>query len=166
MNQGQQVFHDFVMERAQAGKETEIEAIMAESFKRQDTGTFNAGYLNEIVPKMTGLLKPERVEEFKQAASQMRTQIANGAPVQTRFCQSCGMPFDAGHDGLIAREKDGSPSVYCTYCYKDGEFLNPGATVEDMVEMGVPHLAQKIGEDAARKQLSEFLPTLERWKQH
>jgi len=80
------------------------------------------------------------------------------------YCQSCGMPFDDGHRELIAKEADGSDSMYCTYCYGDGQFLNPNATVEEMVEIGVPHLAHKIGEQAAREQLSNFLPTLERWK--
>ena len=80
------------------------------------------------------------------------------------FCQSCGMPFDEAHREFIAREADGSDSIYCIYCYKDGEFLNPSATVGDMIEMGVPHLAHKIGEQAAREQLSKFLPTLARWR--
>jgi len=79
------------------------------------------------------------------------------------FCQSCGMPFDEAHGGLAAKEADGSDSPYCTYCYRDGAFLDPGAAVEDMIEMGVPHLAHKIGEQAAREQLSKFVPTLGRW---
>ena len=79
------------------------------------------------------------------------------------YCQSCGMPFDEAHSGLIAKEADGRDSIYCTYCYKDGAFLDPDATVEDMVEMGVPHLAQKIGEPAAREQLKKFVPSLSRW---
>ncbi len=85
--------------------------------------------------------------------------------MKNNFCQSCGMPFDNAHEELIAKEKDGSCSLYCTYCYKDGEFLNPDATAQDMVEMGVPHLAYKIGEQAAREQLSAFVPTLKRWEQ-
>jgi len=79
-------------------------------------------------------------------------------------CQSCGMPFDESHLEYVAKEADGSDSIYCTYCYKDGAFLDPAATVEDMVEMGVPHLAHKIGEQAAYEQLSKFVPTLARWK--
>jgi len=80
-------------------------------------------------------------------------------------CQSCGVPFDDAHQELIAKETDGSASMYCTYCYQDGAFLNPDATVEDMVSMGVPHLAHKIGEQAAREQLSELVPTLARWRE-
>jgi len=81
------------------------------------------------------------------------------------LCQSCGMPFDEAHSEFIAKEKDGSESIYCSYCYKDGEFLIPDATIGDMVEMGVPHLARKIGEQAARDQLLQLLPTLSRWKE-
>jgi len=74
------------------------------------------------------------------------------------------MPFDEDHREFIAKEADGSGSVYCTYCYKDGAFLEPDATARDMVEMGVPYLAHKIGEQAAREQLSKFVPTLARWR--
>jgi len=74
------------------------------------------------------------------------------------------MPFDEAHRELIAKEADGSDSIYCTYCYKDGVFINAEATVEDMVELGVPHLAYKIGERDAREQLSRLVPTLARWK--
>ena len=81
------------------------------------------------------------------------------------LCQSCGMPFDKAHSEFIAKEKDGSKSIYCTYCYKDGEYIYPDATLNEMVEIGVPHLARKIGEQAARDQLLQLLPTLKRWKE-
>ena len=84
--------------------------------------------------------------------------------VEQKICQSCGMPFDEAHRGLIAKEADGGESAYCVYCCKDGEFLNPAATVQDMVETGVPHLARKIGERAAREELGRLVPTLMRWK--
>jgi len=80
------------------------------------------------------------------------------------FCQSCGMPFDDAHKEFIAKEKDGTDSIYCTYCYKGGEFIDPNATVQDMIEMAVPHLVHKIGAKAARKQMEEFIPTLVRWQ--
>lgn len=73
------------------------------------------------------------------------------------------MPFDAAHDELKAREKDGRLSEFCVYCYENGAFLNPDISMADMVEIGVPHLARKIGEDKARAELSELLPTLKRW---
>jgi len=79
-------------------------------------------------------------------------------------CQSCGLPFDAAHESLIATENDRSKSDYCSFCYKDGEFIQASATIADMIEVGVPHLGRKIGEEAAREQLSAFLPTLRRWQ--
>ena len=84
--------------------------------------------------------------------------------VELRFCQSCGMPFDEAHKQYIAKEKNHDDSIYCTYCYQDGEFVNPGATIQDMVEMAVPYMTYKMSEEAARKQMEEFLPTLARWQ--
>ena len=56
-------------------------------------------------------------------------------------------------------------AIGINYNEKDGAFLHPEATIEDMIEMGVPHLARKIGEQAACEQLNKFLPTLARWRQ-
>ena len=84
--------------------------------------------------------------------------------MKNECCQSCGLPFDKAHQEFIAKETDGSDSLYCTYCYSDGAFLNPGATVEEIAGMSVPHLARKIGEQAAREHLSKFVPTLARWR--
>ena len=38
-----------------------------------------------------------------------------------KFCQSCGMPLT---DEVLGTNADGSKNEdYCTYCYKDGKFL-------------------------------------------
>ena len=50
------------------------------------------------------------------------------------------MPFDEGHLEYVAKEVDGSDSIYCSFCYQDGQFLESEATVSDRVELGVPHL--------------------------
>ena len=75
MNDGQKRFYDFAVERVQPGKEEEIRAIMNESFKRQDEGTFTKEYMAEIMPKMVALLRPECINEFKQAAAHMSSQL-------------------------------------------------------------------------------------------
>ena len=81
------------------------------------------------------------------------------------LCQSCAMPFVGEHKKFIAKEKDGSNSVYCTYCYECGEFMDSDATISDMVEMALPHLTRKIGdEDAARKHLTQVISGLMRWR--
>ena len=78
------------------------------------------------------------------------------------FCQSCGMPLD--DVDLLGTEIDGSKShEYCTYCYQQGNFINPKMTLEEMRS-----LVKKIMED---KNIPEWiieagqeqLLTLKRW---
>lgn len=83
---------------------------------------------------------------------------------ESLLCQSCGLPFDPSHQEYRATESDGRPSDYCTYCYSMGNFTQPDATMEDVIEMGVPHLGRKIGLEGAREQLSRLIPTLNRWR--
>lgn len=61
-------------------------------------------------------------------------------------CQSCGMPLEHDPKGG-GTNKDGSISdIYCSYCFGDGDFLQPNITftemkalVKDKVkDMGVP----------------------------
>ncbi|WP_230474493.1 zinc ribbon domain-containing protein [Calidifontibacillus erzurumensis] len=80
------------------------------------------------------------------------------------MCQSCGLPFNEEHEHFIAKEPDGSKSIYCTNCYKDGKFLHPNVTLEEMTDMIVPILGQSMGEEKARQELTALLPTLKRWK--
>ena len=75
MNPGQKQFHDFALKLVQPGREAEITALLEESFLRQNNGTFTLEYMGTIVPKMMELLRPECVEEFKQAAAHMRGQL-------------------------------------------------------------------------------------------
>ncbi len=83
---------------------------------------------------------------------------------EVTMCQSCGLPFNKEHSHFIATEPDGSRSIYCTNCYKDGKFIEPDLTMEEMTEMLVPVLGRSIGEEEARKDITAVLPTLKRWK--
>ena len=83
---------------------------------------------------------------------------------EVKICQSCGMPITGSHSRFKARETDGSGSIYCVKCYKEGRFVHPDAGISDMVERGVPHLARRIGADAARVELKRLIPTLRRWQ--
>jgi len=84
--------------------------------------------------------------------------------IKMTMCQSCGLPFDEEHAHLIATQPDGSKSIYCTYCYKDGKFIDPNLSIEDMIEMLLPVWGKAIGEEKARKELTALLPTLKRWQ--
>jgi len=75
MNPGQAMFYDFAMQRVQAGREEELRAVMEESFRRQDEGTFTKEYMAQIAPKMISLLRPECVQEFAQAAAHMASTL-------------------------------------------------------------------------------------------
>ena len=80
-----------------------------------------------------------------------------------KFCQSCGMPMKNDPAGG-GTEADGSKStMYCGYCYKDGEFTMDGTAKEmqtfckeQMRKMGFPRLLAWF--------FTLGIPKLERWK--
>lgn len=67
MAQGQEMFYDFFMERVKNGREDEAKASLEGAFARQAAGTFDIAYLQEKMPQYFALLKPEAIEEVKQA---------------------------------------------------------------------------------------------------
>jgi len=82
-------------------------------------------------------------------------------------CQSCGMPMT--EEAHFGKNADGSKNEdYCCYCYPNGTFENPNETMEEMIEGCIPLLVEDgvhaTDEASARKLLTEFLPTLKRWK--
>ncbi len=62
-------------------------------------------------------------------------------------------------------EADGSKSTeYCSYCYQNGAFVNPGLTMEGMVEMLEPIMASmNIPADIVAR-TKATLPSLKRWR--
>jgi len=75
------------------------------------------------------------------------------------------MPMVRDED--FGTEKDGSKSAdYCCYCYRDGEFINPDMTLEEMIEFCSKKM-EELGVmtyDEARKMNEQFLPILKRWE--
>jgi hypothetical protein len=80
------------------------------------------------------------------------------------YCQSCGMPMS--DESLLGTEKDGSKnSEYCKYCYENGAFAQPDATLEGMIEVCVPFMVQEgFKEEDAKAMLASSLPNLKRWR--
>ena len=71
-----------------------------------------------------------------------------------------------GAEGPWGTEKDGSKSeYYCEYCYKDGEFVQPNMTMEEMIDFCVPFMTKdtQMDEKTARGMLNEAMPKLKRW---
>ena len=83
-----------------------------------------------------------------------------------KFCQCCAMPMDNSGE-LFGNEADGRKNEeYCMYCYKDGAFTAPDATMEEMIEICVPHMVSSAGvtEEEARAMMQKYFPELKRWK--
>lgn len=87
----------------------------------------------------------------------------------SRICQSCGMNMDKIED--FGTNADRTPNDdYCVYCFKDGVFTN-NFTIEEMVENNLKYLEEynrengtQYDEESARKDLTEFLHMLKRWR--
>ena len=81
------------------------------------------------------------------------------------FCQSCGMPLSQPE--LFGTEADGSKSEkYCVYCYKDGKYTQPDATLEQMIEISAKGWSDQdpsVTYEQAKAQMKQALPQLERW---
>ncbi|MEN0587304.1 hypothetical protein [Kurthia gibsonii] len=73
--QGQEKFLQFILERVQEGKEEEARAILLENFKKQDEGTFSQQDIQEFVPKMLLLLKPEKLQEVQLIVQQFASKF-------------------------------------------------------------------------------------------
>ncbi|MED1205933.1 hypothetical protein [Heyndrickxia acidicola] len=75
--QGQEMFLSFILQRVQEGKEDEAREILLENFKKQDEGTFSQEDIQEFIPKMISLLKPEKLEEVQAVVSQFSGNFGN-----------------------------------------------------------------------------------------
>lgn len=75
MNQGQEMFYNFFIDRAKDDKKEEAKKLLAEGFARQDAGTFDKAYLQEIMPQYFEVIRPEAVEEFKQAMEHFASRL-------------------------------------------------------------------------------------------
>ncbi len=57
------------------------------------------------------------------------------------MCQSCGMPLK---DTVKGTEADGTKNArYCMYCYADGGFTAPDASVEEMRSYSIKGMTDK-----------------------
>jgi hypothetical protein len=75
MNPGQKMFYDFFMERTKEDSKEEAERLLKTGFAKQDEGTFDKAYLDEVMPKYFELIKPEAVDELKDAMAQFASRI-------------------------------------------------------------------------------------------
>jgi len=74
MNQGQEMFYNFLLDRVQDGKQDEAKALLEESFVKQAEGTFTREYAAEVQMKMTAILKPKAMQEVMAAMAHFNSQ--------------------------------------------------------------------------------------------
>jgi NAD-dependent SIR2 family protein deacetylase len=78
------------------------------------------------------------------------------------YCQSCSMPIDDPE--FRGTEMDGSKnSEYCKYCYQQGEFVNPGITLDEMKHVMMEKMDNRNIPDSVIQQALKRLPNLKRW---
>jgi radical SAM superfamily enzyme len=73
------------------------------------------------------------------------------------------MPLDKPE--MMGTEKDGSKSnEYCTYCYQDGSFVNPGMTFDEMKALIKEQMEKRNIDNAIITMAVNSLPGLKRWR--
>ncbi len=75
MNQGQEMFYNFFIERVMDDKKEEAKSMLEESFARQAAGTFDMAYFQEIMPKFFAIIKPEAVSEVQEAMNSFSSRL-------------------------------------------------------------------------------------------
>jgi hypothetical protein len=81
------------------------------------------------------------------------------------FCQSCSLPLqrpeDFGTEASGFRQND-----YCHYCYANGAFTTPTATMQEVLDISVDMMAKQgiMAAPAARQMLTPIFPMLKRWQ--
>jgi hypothetical protein len=82
---------------------------------------------------------------------------------QGSICQSCSMPMVKKED--FGTNADGSQNnEYCTYCFQNGNFAQPGATMKQVIEKSVEAMKQMKMPETLIEQTRKTIPTLKRWR--
>ncbi len=81
------------------------------------------------------------------------------------ICQSCGMPLDKDPQKGGTNEDQSKSDTYCSFCYKDGKFLDGEISLHDKIEKNVQIAVIKMGipEEKAREMAVSIIPKLKRW---
>ncbi|MBK8705243.1 MAG: zinc ribbon domain-containing protein [Saprospiraceae bacterium] len=81
-----------------------------------------------------------------------------------KFCQSCMMPLSQDPQGGGSNADGSKSTMYCSYCYKDGKFVD-NMNVNEMREFVVNKLVEMKYPRFIAKFMTMGLPKLERWRQ-
>ena len=106
--------------------------------------------------------------EWPVRAHNSSTLLQGGAEDgDVQQCQSCGMPLQTEKAGdCRGTEADGSRSeTWCSLCFRDGAFIDPDCTLEQMQGIVETALREQGSNRAFRWMARRQIPTLARWKQ-
>ncbi len=70
MNQGQEKFLGYILERVKEDKYEEAKALLEENFKKQAEGNFTQEDISQFIPKIIALLKVDKIEEVQAVMKQ------------------------------------------------------------------------------------------------
>lgn len=73
------------------------------------------------------------------------------------------MPLGAGFFGTNADSSEAQE--YCVNCFRDGAFVDPELTVDQMVQRSVDFMTQNLHmpEEVSRQMSQKTIPLLRRW---
>ncbi|MGL4344748.1 MAG: hypothetical protein ACRCTE_06100 [Cellulosilyticaceae bacterium] len=65
MNNGQEKFLNFILQRVTIENQDQAKELLSESFTKQEQGSFNEEYMMNFIPRMLQLIKPECRDEVQ-----------------------------------------------------------------------------------------------------
>lgn|GEM_PF-200525 len=80
MDQGQEQFLSFILERVKDDKVEEAKVLLFENFKKLTEGKFTQADIVQFIPKMIALLKPEKLEEVQTVVMQFAENFSDLLP--------------------------------------------------------------------------------------
>ena len=80
-------------------------------------------------------------------------------------CQSCGMPLKKDPKGGSTNVDGSKNTMYCSYCFENGSFLQPNITAKEMQEFVKEKLKEMKFPGFLANVFAKRIPKLERWKQ-
>ena len=79
-------------------------------------------------------------------------------------CQSCAMPLNKDTKRSGTNSEGTKSGMYCSYCYEDGKFLQPGWTASRMQEFAKGKMKEMGFPGFLAGFFTKGIPRLERWK--
>ncbi len=81
-------------------------------------------------------------------------------------CQSCGMPLSETFGNLGTNSDSSNNWEYCSFCFQNGEFVNPNQTLEEMIASSIENMTSDLGMplEQASQLANSFIPNLKRWQ--